>query len=268
MRRQIPAAVVSVVAEFAASRESHATLDSLFTYADAPGDPPPESKYAKALAWLRRTNKHPDVDPLKVLGKIIENYMDRLVDPNNEWDKPVIPFREKIIRLLANAGLQYQREGRIVALLGTPTRTLAEFIRDRDLSAIDMEFQRAIENANNDPREAASAAANILESVCKIYIEDEQLEMPAKRDLQNVWTAVRKNLGFDPSQVEDQDLQQILSGMLSVVHGVGALRTHTSSAHGAGRKVYRLEPRHARLAIHAAHTLTLFILESWAKRRK
>src|SRR5712692_5220237 len=194
--------------------------------------------------------------------------MDRLVDPNNEWDKPVIPFREKIIRLLANAGLQYQREGRIVALLGTPTRTLAEFIRDRDLSAIDMEFQRAIENANNDPRKAASAAANILESVCKIYIEDEQLEMPAKRDLQNVWTAVRKNLGFDPSQVEDQDLQQILSGMLSVVHGVGALRTHTSSAHGAGRKVYRLEPRHARLAIHAAHTLTLFILESWAKRRK
>ncbi|MGE5823083.1 MAG: ATP-dependent RNA helicase HrpA, partial [Bacteroidota bacterium] len=118
MRRQIPAPVISVVAEFASSRESHATLDSLFTYADAPGDPPPESKYAKALAWLRRTNKDEDVDPLKVLGKIIENYMDRLVDPNNEWDKPLVLFREKVAHLLANAGLQYQRDGRIVALLG------------------------------------------------------------------------------------------------------------------------------------------------------
>lgn len=69
-------------------------------------------------------------------------------------------------------------------------------------------------------------AANILESVRKIYIEDEGLEMPTKRDLQNVWAPVRKHLGFDPSKVEHQDLQHILTGMLSVVHGVGALRTH------------------------------------------
>lgn len=50
--------------------------------------------------------------------------------------------------------------------------------------------------------------------------------------------------------------------------GIGALRTHASSAHGAGKKQYKLEARHARLAIHAAHTVTLFVLESWAKRTK
>jgi len=267
MRREIPAPVISVVAEFVSSSESHATLDSLFAYADAPGDPPPESKHAKALAWLRRTNKTPEVDPLRVLGKIIENYMDRIVDSENGWDKPTIEFREKVSRLFGAAGLTYQPGGRVIPLVGTPTRALADFIRDRNLSAVDMEFQRAIANAEADPREAVSAAANILESVCKIYIEDEGLEMPAKQDLQNVWNPVRKHLRFDPSQVEDQDLQQILSGLLSVVHGVGALRTHASSAHGAGRRGYRLEPRHVRLAIHAAHTITLFILESWAKRK-
>ncbi|WP_268594539.1 abortive infection family protein, partial [Escherichia coli] len=47
-----------------------------------------------------------------------------------------------------------------------------------------------------------------------------------------------------------------------------ALRTHASSAHGAGRKIYNLKPRHARLAINSAHTLTMFILESWDDRRK
>lgn len=90
--------------------------------------------------------------------------------------------------------------------------------------------------------------------------------MPAKQELQSVWNVVRKALGFDPSHIEDRDLQSILSDAISVVHGIGSLRTHASSAHGSGRKSYRLEPRHARLAVHEAHTLTPFILESWEKK--
>jgi Abortive infection C-terminus len=171
-------------------------------------------------------------------------------------------------KLLANAGLTYQSGGTVAPLLGSPPKALADFIRDRNFDAIDAEFRRAITNAENDPREAVSAASNILESPCKIYIEDEGLEPPAKLDLQGVWTPVRKHLGFDPAILEDQDLKQILSGILSVVHGVGSLRTHSSSAHGAGRKAYKLEPRHARLAIHSAHTVALFILESWKRKRK
>ncbi|MEO9946799.1 abortive infection family protein [Paraglaciecola sp.] len=45
-------------------------------------------------------------------------------------------------------------------------------------------------------------------------------------------------------------------------------RTHASSAHGEGRKVYNLKPRHARLAINSAHTVALFVLETWDERRK
>jgi hypothetical protein len=92
--------------------------------------------------------------------------------------------------------------------------------------------------------------------------------MPAKLDLKPVWTVVRRDLGFDPGAVEDQDLQVIITGLFAVVDGIGALRTHASSAHGAGKKQYKLEPRHARLAVHSAHTVTLFILESWAKRAR
>jgi hypothetical protein len=268
MRREIPSPIISVVADFVAETESHATMDSLFAYADAPGDPPPESKRAKALAWLRRANKSDDCDPLRVLGKVIEDYMDREVDEASSWEQPILQFRERIGRALANAGLSYQSGGRVVPLVGSPTKGLADFIRERDFQAIDAEFDRAIANAEGNPREAVSAASNILESLCKIYIEDEGLDPPSKLDLQGVWNVVRKDLGFDPSRLEDQDLKQILTGLLSVVHGVGGLRTHSSSAHGAGRKAYRLEARHARLTIHAAHTLALFVLESWEKKRR
>lgn len=268
MRRLIPASLLSVCAEIAARRETHATLDSLFTYAGAPGEPPQGSKPAKALSWLRLCNKDPSVQPLDVLGKLIENYMEEPLDPATEWHKNKIADREKIGTLLAANELQYVRGGRVAGALGTPSRTLEEFIRDRDVLAIEAEFNRALTNVEANPREAVSAASNILESLCKAYIDEEGLEMPAKQDLQPIWTAVRKDLGFDPSKVEDQDLQKVLSGLISVVDGIGALRTHASSAHGAGKTSYKLEPRHARFAVHSAHTVALFILESWAKKKE
>lgn len=271
MRRIIPAPLLSVCAEIAARRETHATLDSLFIYAGAPGDPPPGSKQAKALEWLRITNKDESVQPLDVLGRLIENYMDEPLRPGHSWGEQPLDLlkdREKITKTLAQCELQYVRGGKVVGALGAPSRTLEEFIRERDVAAIDLEFNRALSNVESNPREAVSAASNILESLCKVYIDDEKLEKPAKQDLKPVWAIVRKHLGFDPSLIEDQDLQTILSGLISLVEGIGALRTHASSAHGAGRKSYKLEPRHARLAIHAAHTVALFVLESWKKKRE
>lgn len=266
VRPGIPAALLAVVAEISAKRETHASLDNLFTYAGAPGDPPEGSKPTKALAWLRTTNKEDSVAPLVVLGKIVETYMEESLDPENSWDVPKLEDRARILKSLGDCQHQYVKGGRVVGSLGTPSRTLEEFIQERDTSSIDQEFSRALTNVESSPREAVSAASNILESICKVYIAEEGLEMPAKQDLKPVWTVVRKHLGFDPSVVEDQDLQQVLSGMISVVDGIGALRTHASSAHGAGQKSYKLEPRHARLAVHAAHTVALFVLESWRSK--
>lgn len=265
--RKIPAAVLSVCAEIVSNRETHATLDSLFTYAGAPGEPPPGSKPAKAQAWLRITNKDESLRPLDVLGRLIENYMEAPLDLDKTWDQERLNERERIRKVLEQCELQYIKGGKVVGSLGAVSRTLEEFIKDRDLVSIDAEFNRALSNVESNPREAVSAASNILESVCKVYIAEEGLEMPAKQDLKPVWSIVRKHLGFDPSTVEDQDLQQILSGLISVTEGIGALRTHASSAHGAGKTSYKIEPRHARLAVHSAHTVTLFILESWRKRK-
>ena len=61
MRQVIPGPLLSVCADVVANSETHATMDSLFTYAGASGDAPPGSKTAKALEWLRATNKDPGV---------------------------------------------------------------------------------------------------------------------------------------------------------------------------------------------------------------
>ncbi len=73
---------------------------------------------------------------------------------------------------------------------------------------------------------------------------------------------------YDPGAIEDDDVKKVLSGMTSAVDGIGSLRTHTGSAHGHGRRAYRLEARHARLAIHASHTLVGFFIETWDVRKQ
>lgn len=270
MRRPIPSPIISVVAEIVSRRETHATLDRLFLYANAPGDPPDGSKSAKAQEWLRRTNKENDVDPLAVLGRLIEEYMEELppTDPLS-FDQPPTHTsdQEKLNAILARYELQYARGGMIVGALGSPSRMLEEYVRERDIPALELEFNRALANVDANPREAVSAASNILETLCKVYIEEQGLEMPAQQDLKPVWTVVRKDLGFDPGRVEDDDLKKILSGLISIVDGIGALRTHASSAHGAGKNAYKLLPRHSRLAVHSAHTAALFVLESWDQKR-
>ena len=243
-------------------------------YADAPGDPPEGSKPVKCQDWLRRINAESST-PLAVLGKLIEEEMET---PDDQWSKMSgTPhgslsrenFQRKIKEVLGRYDLVYRMGGKVQSSVGMKgaTKSLSDLIKGREFISIDMEFERAIDNVNSDPREACSAACNILESLFKIMIHDESLTNPNKQDLKGLWKVVADYLNFDPKSIEDDDLRKILSGMNSVVDGVGSLRTHASAAHGTGRNIYKLEPRHARLAIHSAHTLAMFVLESWDKRR-
>lgn len=274
-RYRLPFHLLSVLSDELTLSETHASMDNLFMYANAPGDPPEGSKSAKSQAWLRRINNDENCDSLEVIGFLIEGYMEpSLKEKKLPWDDEPslsngqIKRIERIKQALTRANLQYISSGRISHISGSASRTLKEIISKLDHASIDIEFDRALKNVEPSPRDAVSAACNILESIFKTYIEEEGLDMPKKQDLQPVWKVVRDDLGLDPGKIEDRDLQEILSGVFATVSGIGALRTHASSAHGAGKTVYILKPRHARLAVHAAHTLGTFVLESWQEKRE
>ena len=130
-----------------------------------------------------------------------------------------------------------------------------------------MEFERALSTIETDPAAAVTAACATIESLCRVYIEDEGLVMPSDQSIKPLWKAVQPSLGLDPSQIADDDLKRILSGLTSIIDGLGAFRTHVGSAHGRGRGSYRPSPRHARLVVHSAHTLTVFVIETWDARK-
>lgn len=262
--KPLPVPVCSVVADVLGGHYyHHKTLELLFYEAGATGEVPEGNCVTKCESWLKRMHK--DVpDPAAVLGKVLEKFME--VDTGSAAQES---GQKRIRDMLAKHGLAYHPGGIILGVAtASPTKSLTAILKARDLGEVDKEFERSLAHVESDPPAAVAAACSILESLFKIYIGDNGLDLPSDQSLKPLWKAVSKHLGFDPSAVEDEDIKKILSGMTSVVDGIGSLRTHRSTAHGQGRKPYRIQARHARLAIHASHTLVAFIVETWDQRKR
>jgi hypothetical protein len=270
----IPPSVIGTSSPILADWYTHSQLNVLFDAHGFPGDAPEGNKVEKCRVWLRRGNAELE-DALTCFANLIAEMMDTEWEPPRQtvWDtsdvQPTPDPREKLSASLAKEGLTYARGGYIHgAHLRGPTKSLGDRLKLNGMQAVETEFDRAYKSVTFDPPAALTAACAILEAVCKNYIEDERLEMPSKQVLGSLWPTVAQHLGLSPKEVGDDDLKQILSGLYSVSSGVAALRTHEGSAHGRGsKKAYKLMPRHARLAVHAAHTMTMFILETWEARK-
>jgi hypothetical protein len=256
----IPPSIIGIVSPILAEKYTHALLNSVFMAAGFPGDPPEGNKIEKCRNWLRRANAESN-DPLKIFASLIAEFMDAEPTPWVMDHASGEDLRDWISRALTKEGLSYKRGGYIYgASLHGPSRSLAERIKSDGIEAIEIEYDRAYKSIETDPGAAVTAACAILESVCKCYLEECGLALPNKQVLA---TDVAKHLGLSPRDVADDDLKRILQGLYSIGDGVAALRTHQGSAHGqSGSKSYSIAPRHARLAVHAAHTMALFILET------
>lgn len=259
----LPIPVVAVVAEELANNFSHTQLDTMFEEHGAPGEPPCGNKVHKCREWLKAVNKSPHPVPTDFLGRILEELMEVDTHYIGTTDDPQQKSRHRISKVLARHGLRYERGGMILGVTtAAVTRTLRDLVGDRDLGAVEVEFERALANVESQPRQAVTDACSTLESLFKIIIEDDSLELPNKQSIKPLWSVVQDHLGMDAGAIADNDLKRIVSGLTSIVDGIGSLRTHVG-AHGQGRQSYRIEPRHARLAVHAASTLAVFVLERW-----
>ncbi len=274
--KTLPVAVCALVNQVLAG--SHATLNALFRNAGAPSDPPELSHATKWKTWLLRASEDPNTDAHHVLGKILEEFME--VEPPDDaglfsWLGREFPSakelwlakKQRLESVLQKYGLQYLRGGQILETgTGLASEALAQALEENDFATIEVEFRRALQTVTDDPGAAITAGCAILEALFKSYLEQKEIELPTKQTIKPLWSTVQKELGLDPKNQTDADIQRILSGMTSVVDGIGALRTHAGSAHGGGKLRYRVKPRHARLLINSAHTLALFLIESWKQR--
>ena len=266
LSERIPFPVVAVVADVLAAKYTHERLNFLMKKAGILGGTPPEgNKVDRARGWLELANS--EDGPLNILGKAIEEIMEVNAFGILQTERIEL-LRERITVSLHKYGLTYRIGGTVFKLgTGAVARTLEQMAREKDLLGVETEFERIVASLDKDPPSAVTASCALLESLLKVYIEDEALEMPSDQSIKPLWNVVRKHIKFDPAVIQDENLRKILSGLASIIDGIAALRTHKGSAHGQGKSGYKVKPRHARLAVHAASTVATFLLETWEERK-
>lgn len=268
---KIPAPVIGVLGQVFSDYYTHAQIDGVFAYADAPGEPPEGNKVQKTMDWLRAVNKETE-HPLKTLGVLLEDFLEQdSDDPRivSWWNQSELPKFEndqkRIHSVLQKAGLSYSTGGHVSKASATPTTSLRELIEQGGLTAVELEMNRAMKQVDGDPNAAAHYAGNVLEAALKAYLVEKDVPFNDQNDtLNKLWQLTRDDLGINPKNLEAKDLKKIASGLSSIVEGTMYLRNKKSGAHGRTETQITeiaLRPRHARLVIHSAHTLATYVLE-------
>ncbi|RJT22911.1 hypothetical protein D5I55_12480 [Chakrabartia godavariana] len=140
-----------------------------------------------------------------------------------------------------------------------------------DFDTVQTEIARGLVSLDADPEDAVTAACSLVEAVCRSILVELNLPLPPKKDIDSLIRAVQEPLGLSPGRSDfpseiEADVRQILSGLTSVVKGIGALRTHGGDAHGREKGFRRIDARVARLALNAASSVALFLIETWERK--
>jgi hypothetical protein len=211
---------------------------------------------------------HAQPDGEATLTRVIE----QAADPRDFLDHPDrhTAVVEYLNRRLALDGFELRTVGGRAKLVrvnadAVAVSDLRARIEAHDLDSVRLDFERAL--AEGDPEDAITAACSMVESVCKCLLDLMGKPYPADKSISPLAKEVSRHLNLSPERDVTADIKQILGGLASVAGGIGALRTHAGDAHGRGQGAPRVDARVARLAVHAASTLALFLIETWQLER-
>jgi hypothetical protein len=129
-------------------------------------------------------------------------------------------------------------------------------------ASVNRDWKRALDRIGTDPAAAITAARSLLESVCIHILRERALAVPSDGDLPRLYREASRAVRVSPDQQSEPILRQVLGGCATVANGLAAARNTLSDAHGRGPGDPEPAIRHARLAVNAAGTVALFLIET------
>lgn len=148
---------------------------------------------------------------------------------------------------------------------------LAITARNFNFDTILREIERAAKNVDSDPEDAITASCSLVECVCRSILVELDIGLPKELTIAPLYKSVRRPLGLSPDKENIDsliagDVRAILSGIGATIGGIGALRSHAGDAHGREKGFPLVDPRIARLSVNSASAISLFLIETWAKK--
>lgn len=124
-------------------------------------------------------------------------------------------------------------------------------------------FSIAMNRTANDANGAVTAAKSLLESTCKLLLDDMKVEYTPSEDIPSLFKKISTTLNLHPTKHPNDSLKKILSGCASIVQGIAETRNKISDSHGQGRNPMNAAPRHAKLTVGVAGAMSAFLVETY-----
>lgn len=141
-----------------------------------------------------------------------------------------------------------------------PTEETLKHLNSKEVQKL---FTIAMNRTEKDANGAVTAAKSLLESTCKLLLDDMKEEYNSSEDIPSLFKKISKKLNLHPTQHPNDSLKKILSGCSSIVQGIAETRNKISDAHGQGRKPMNAAPRHAKLTVSTAGAMSAFLVETY-----
>lgn len=143
----------------------------------------------------------------------------------------------------------------------TPSdKTISEQLTSLDEAHISEKWGKALNRRAVDPEGAITMARTLLESACRIVLDEAEIKYRDSASLPALWELTSKQLNLAPSQHTDPAFKTILGNCQSIVQTIGNLRNTIGDSHGDGKgPPVKPQARHAELVVNLAGTMAAFL---------
>lgn len=136
-----------------------------------------------------------------------------------------------------------------------------------DRTVFGQHLQRIERDIDSDPAAAIDSSKNLVESLCKVVLDDRGVEYTDRDELPGLFRSVLDELGINASSVPastrgSEAVRKMLRTLGTTVQAIAEARNAIGDGHGTAA-ASPAEPRHARLAFNATVTVCEFVLDTW-----
>ena len=162
--------------------------------------------------------------------------------------------------------------GRYVGVAGAPAVAVArDALSGTDAGYVAQQITRMEAAVQNDPSLAIGTAKELVETCCKTILSECSVKPPKNADLPALVRLTVKQLKLTPDDVPEtakaaDTIKRLLSNLATITQGIAELRNSYGTGHGKRAGSKGLDSRHAKLAVGAASTLAVFLVETHHQR--
>ncbi|GAB7535737.1 abortive infection family protein [Burkholderia sp. 3C] len=122
-------------------------------------------------------------------------------------------------------------------------------------------WREAVDATNQDSADALTRCSRFMEAVCSTILRERGMVLPRDKSMSPLVKTCLETLAWPAEKEAEEDVRKLLGGIQSITQGIGALRTHFGTAHGANSHLPPLDRGYAVFVKQATVAAATFLLD-------